>query len=309
MQAVSVLKFENTLVANKTQKKKSWLQVKANVKKTFQFQRVPQKQNEAKLVVQASCKNQGSSLKKTLVREPKLRISPTDSSFQTNKCKNILKQNLLLINRNQSSRNKNKKILINVKEKQVNCSEILQDFQAQPSKKLFKFKIQKPSSLDYQKDFFDNDFKQETLMFLIKEEQAYHPYPQYLDHSQANLKWEMRAILVDWMTQVCSDHLFKRETLFYSVNFLDRFLSKEKNVKKEQIQLVGVTAILLAAKMDEIYTPKIEYIQAATKNIYSVQEILQMENYMYKTLQYKITPPTINLWANWYMSQWDKFIQ
>lgn len=70
----------------------------------------------------------------------------------------------------------------------------------------------------------------------------------------------MRAILVDWMTQVCSDHLFKRETLHYAINYLDRFLSYEKNLKKEIFQLVGLTAVFLAAKMEEIYTPKIEYM-------------------------------------------------
>lgn len=80
----------------------------------------------------------------------------------------------------------------------------------------------------------------------------------------------MRAILVDWMTQVSSDHLFKRETLYYAVNFLDRFLSLKKNIAKEKFQLVGVTSVYLAAKMDEIYTPKIEYMQAAAKNAYSV---------------------------------------
>ncbi len=70
----------------------------------------------------------------------------------------------------------------------------------------------------------------------------------------------MRAILIDWMTQVCSDHLFKRETLYYSVNYLDRYLSINKNVKKEFFQLIGITSVYLAAKMEEIYTPKLEYM-------------------------------------------------
>lgn len=119
----------------------------------------------------------------------------------------------------------------------------------------------------------------------------------------------MRAILVDWMTQVCSDHLFKRETLYYAVNFLDRYLSIKKHIAKEEFQLIGVTSVYLAAKMDEIYTPKLEYMQAATKNAYSADDILKMEIKMYKKLDYKITPPTINMWANWYINQWDKFIE
>lgn len=50
-------------------------------------------------------------------------------------------------------------------------------------------------------------------------------------------------------------------------------------------------------------------MQAATKNAYSANELLEMEIKMYKILEYKITPPTINMWANWYINQWDKFIE
>ena len=32
----------------------------------------------------------------------------------------------------------------------------------------------------------------------------------------------MRAILVDWMQEVCKDYLFKRETYHYAINYLDK---------------------------------------------------------------------------------------
>jgi hypothetical protein len=33
-----------------------------------------------------------------------------------------------------------------------------------------------------------------------------------------------------------------------------------------------------------------------------------MEMEMLKALKWKLTPPTLNMWANWYMSQWDLYI-
>ena len=30
---------------------------------------------------------------------------------------------------------------------------------------------------------------------------------------------------------------------------------------------------------------------------------------MYKALKWKLTPPTLNMWSNWYMTQWDLFIE
>lgn len=61
--------------------------------------------------------------------------------------------------------------------------------------------------------------------------------------------------------------------------------------------------------MDEIYTPKIEYMQAAAKNAYTPSQIMCLELKMYKVFDYKITPPTLSLWTNWYMDQWDVFIE
>ncbi len=78
--------------------------------------------------------------------------------------------------------------------------------------------------------------------------------------------------------------------------------------------------------MKEIYPPKIQEFSSATANGYSVPQIVDMEKkilnvliikrifkielflFNKKVLLYKINPPTINFWLNWYLSQWDIFI-
>jgi cyclin B len=70
------------------------------------------------------------------------------------------------------------------------------------------------------------------------------------------------------------------ETLYLSVNILDRFLSKEK-VKREKFQLLGVTAMFIASKFEEIYPPEIRDFVYITEKAYSKDEIARFE---YKVL-------------------------
>ena len=79
----------------------------------------------------------------------------------------------------------------------------------------------------------------------------------------------MRTILLDWMTEVCMEFTLKRETFGYAVNYVDRFLSFETGVKKHDLQLVGVTALFLAAKMEEVLSPKVKDFVNSTDNGYT----------------------------------------
>ena len=75
-------------------------------------------------------------------------------------------------------------------------------------------------------------------LYLIEQEELYSPNPHYIDQCQPSLKWKMRSILLDWMQEVCSDYLLKRETFYYAVNFVDRYLSIVPNVEKKTLNLI-----------------------------------------------------------------------
>ena len=55
----------------------------------------------------------------------------------------------------------------------------------------------------------------------------------------------MRAILVDWLVEVQESFELNHETLYTAVKILDSYMSK-KVVNKEDLQLVGATACLIA---------------------------------------------------------------
>jgi hypothetical protein len=146
------------------------------------------------------------------------------------------------------------------------------------------------------------------LNYLVSIEGIYSPDPNYFEYLQPDISNMMRTILIDWMMEVWNEFTLKRETFHYSLNYVDRFLSAHKNVRKEELQLVGVTAMFMAAKMEEVYSPRVADFAKSTDNGYEVHQIVAMEKLMLKELQWRTTPPTYAMWANWYMNQWDIYI-
>lgn len=63
----------------------------------------------------------------------------------------------------------------------------------------------------------------------------------------------MVAILFDWLIEVTHSFHFKRETFYLAVNYVERYLMKQENVEVSRFQLLGVTAIFIAHKCEEIY--------------------------------------------------------
>ena len=90
----------------------------------------------------------------------------------------------------------------------------------------------------------------ETLQHLIRIEVTYSADPYYFEKTQQNCNWLMRAILFDWMQEVATEFTLKRETYHYAINYVDRYLTVIVNIKKWKLQLVGVTAMYIASKME-----------------------------------------------------------
>lgn len=101
----------------------------------------------------------------------------------------------------------------------------------------------------------------------------------------------MRAILVDWLVEVHSKFKLLPETIFLSVNLIDRYLEKEK-VSWDRLQLVGVASMLIATKYEEIYAPEVKDFVFISDNAYTSEQILAMEYNILKVLNFNITTPS-----------------
>lgn len=87
------------------------------------------------------------------------------------------------------------------------------------------------------------------------EELKYQVKYNYMD-SQADINEKMRAILIDWLVEVHLKFKLVPETLYLTVNLIDRYLERVE-VMRDKLQLVGVTAMLIASKYEEIYAPEV----------------------------------------------------
>jgi len=115
------------------------------------------------------------------------------------------------------------------------------------------------------------------------------PNPNYME-MQKDLAWKMRGILTDWLIQVHSRFRLLPETLFLCVNIIDRFLSA-RVVSLVKLQLVGITCMFIAAKVEEIISPSAANFLYCADSSYSETEILQAERYVLKTLDWNLSYP------------------
>ncbi|XP_037558705.1 G1/S-specific cyclin-E1-like [Dermacentor silvarum] len=115
------------------------------------------------------------------------------------------------------------------------------------------------------------------------------------------LQPRMRAILLDWLIEVCEVYRLHRDTYYLAQDILDRYLAKSSNLPKNQLQLLGITALFLAAKMEEIYPPKLAEFAYVTDGACQESEILDKELSILVALNWDLTPVTVNGWLNTYL--------
>lgn len=103
---------------------------------------------------------------------------------------------------------------------------------------------------------------------------------------------KMRAVLVNWLAEVHLQFKLMQETLYLTVSIVDRYLSIEGHlVKRPKIQLVGVCAMLIACKYEEMYIPQVEDFVYITDEAYKSKEILSMELHMLNALKFEFGRP------------------
>lgn len=120
-------------------------------------------------------------------------------------------------------------------------------------------------------------------------QQTTMPNPNYMAN-QKDLAWKMRGILTDWLVQVHSRFRLLPETLFLCVNIMDRFLSA-RVVSLAKLQLVGITCMFIAAKVEEIVAPSASNFLYCADASYTEAEILQAERYVLKTIEWNLSYP------------------
>ncbi|KAG8083065.1 hypothetical protein GUJ93_ZPchr0014g47684 [Zizania palustris] len=134
------------------------------------------------------------------------------------------------------------------------------------------------------------EYVEEMYKFYRENEGKSCVQPDYMSN-QEDINEKMRAILIDWLIEVHYKFELMDETLFLTVNIIDRFLEKQV-VPRKKLQLVGVTAMLLACKYEEVSVPVVEDLVLISDRAYTKGQILEMENLILNTLQFNMSVPT-----------------
>uniref|UniRef100_A0A5B7AKK3 Putative G2/mitotic-specific cyclin S13-7-like n=1 Tax=Davidia involucrata TaxID=16924 RepID=A0A5B7AKK3_DAVIN len=122
---------------------------------------------------------------------------------------------------------------------------------------------------------------------LTEDESRVHDYMG----SQPDINSKMRSILVDWLIEVHRKFELMPETLYLTINIVDRFLSIN-TVSRRELQLVGIGSMLIACKYEEIWAPEVKDFIVISANAYVREEVLLMEKAILGKLEWYLTVPT-----------------
>lgn len=75
--------------------------------------------------------------------------------------------------------------------------------------------------------------------------------------NQMDVTPKMRSVLLDWINEVHNQFSLELETFHMTVSMIDRYLQAATNTPRRLLQLVGVTALFMASKYEELMPPEI----------------------------------------------------
>ncbi|XP_019416267.1 PREDICTED: cyclin-A1-4-like isoform X3 [Lupinus angustifolius] len=133
----------------------------------------------------------------------------------------------------------------------------------------------------------------EIYEHLRAREEIRRPSMDFMEKTQKDIDASMRAVLIDWLVEVSEEYRLVPDTLFLTVNYVDRYLSSH-SINRKQLQLLGVACMRIAAKYEEICAPEVQEFCDITDNTYSKEQVLQMEFAVLNSLKFEMTAPTVN---------------
>ncbi|CAI9765713.1 unnamed protein product [Fraxinus pennsylvanica] len=142
---------------------------------------------------------------------------------------------------------------------------------------------------DVNNDLAVVEYVEEIYKFykLVENESRVH---DYID-SQPEINEKMRAILVDWLIQVHHKFELSPETLYLTINIVDRYLAV-KTTSRRELQLLGISSMLIASKYEEIWAPEVNDLVCISDRAYTNEQVLRMEKRIIGELEWNITVPT-----------------
>jgi cyclin B len=135
---------------------------------------------------------------------------------------------------------------------------------------------------EYMEEILDNFYTEE-------ENNRFKINPNYFK-LQTEINSKMRIILIDWLFEVNNKLKFREETFYTTIYIIDAYLSK-KFIQRKKFQLLGVTALYIATKLNEIFSGNVKDYVFMTDRAYNEIDIISMESDICKTLNFNFLVP------------------
>uniref|UniRef100_A0A0N8B2L8 G2/mitotic-specific cyclin-B1 n=1 Tax=Daphnia magna TaxID=35525 RepID=A0A0N8B2L8_9CRUS len=134
-------------------------------------------------------------------------------------------------------------------------------------------------------------YAKDIYSYLRQLEKSYLIGAQYMDVDGYTIRPTMRTILVDWLIDVHGRFKMLQETLYLSISVMDSFLQVDSTINRRELQLVGLTAMLIAAKFEETWAPEINDFVYMSDKAYTSKDVLAMECRMLQKLDFRLGRP------------------
>ena len=175
-----------------------------------------------------------------------------------------------------------------LKNNKINKSSLIKEEPKISDEKISYFDESKVNNIQIPKEYINTIYHN----LLIEENGDFspRPIPNYMKN-QKEINEQMRSILVDWIIDVHHKFGFADETLFMTILIIDRYSSVEE-VTRIKYQCLGITALMIACKHEEINVPKVEDFIYITDNAYTKEEVFKMENDVLSKLNFALLYPS-----------------
>ena len=269
----------NSNAATKSKERKSTKTTKENLEVKTSTDKAVRKEKPKFEKESENKKENGDEINKNKNEEND--IIDMDKEIEKEEIKNKENLSKLKINKleKESKEENSKRLLFSV---------ISDDNKKEPEEKKIYFDVAHIQDVQIPKDYINTIY----YNLLVEESIELNPKPVHTYmKNQKEINDQMRSILVDWIIDVHHKFGFTDETLFMTILIIDRYSSLEE-ITRIKYQCLGITALMIACKHEEINVPKVEDFIYITDNAYTKEEVFKMENDVLSKLNFSLLYPS-----------------
>ncbi|EEY66597.1 cyclin-like protein [Phytophthora infestans T30-4] len=122
---------------------------------------------------------------------------------------------------------------------------------------------------------------------------------------QQSVSPKMRSVLVDWLVEVHQRFELEAPTLFLTINYIDRYMA-QTSVKSQRFQLVGVAALLIASKFEEIYPCDMDDLLYICERSYVKADLVDCERDLLNVFKFNLAVPSVSSFLGYYLEHFEE---